>query len=155
MSHLLRFCTSKELDSDLIRLHTDCIISHVEYYRTEDGETFGSRLDGGVKWRAPDESSPENVIYSSFSGIEEAATWAAANRDGWPYDMLGILGSALATDWHDNGKRFCSALIAESMKETGVYPFSDMWPFWRVWPVHLLMLRSMTLIAGPSGMVEF
>lgn len=99
----------------LVRHFTNCPVGHVEFER-EDLWTFGSRLDGGVKWRPPSESNQQNVIRATFPKIDQALAWAAANRDGFPYDSIrtgstSAVGARLSIFWIGTRGRIFAAIV--------------------------------------------
>lgn len=140
----IRFSTSHDPSSWIIRKRTDFYFSHVEF-ENEDGWTFGAQLIGGVKWRPPSESNQVNVRRASFREctsvppepdlVVSALDWADKNRRGWGYDVGGVLGIAFgAKDWHTKRTRFCSELIYESFERIGVDLLNNDILRWEVTP---------------------
>lgn len=115
----IRFVTCDDIVSALIRRHTWCDYSHVEFV-LDDGTTLGAHLDRGVAIR------PSN--YDSFTKIdtfvipmtaEQKATIMAFARDqvGKAYDKTAIAGLVFHRDWRNKDQWFCSELVAASFEQ--------------------------------------
>jgi hypothetical protein len=150
----LRFSTQRAIDSALIRWRSDAHISHVEFER-EDGWTLGARLFGGVALRPPSACQRQyNVIHATFPGIQAAYDWGLANRLGWKYDALGILGIATARDWHNKVGRFCSEFVLESAEETGTFLLSQIVKMWQISPRDLVLSSLLGEFSGPPAFLK-
>lgn len=137
----LRFSTSSGIISWLIRWRTEGRRSHVEY-EFANGWTLGARFSlrgkigrvlgiaawcdlDGVQMRPPAANRQQREVrWAVFPGIQQAAAWGYANRLGYPYDLLAILGIVLATGWHSAKKRFCSWFTDETAQLGAGYQFT-------------------------------
>jgi uncharacterized protein YycO len=118
-SIMIRFVTCDDIVSALIRQHTWCDYSHVEFV-LDDGATLGAHADRGVAVR------PAN--YDSFTKIDtfvvpmtveqkfEIMSFANA-QIGKAYDMTAIAGIVFHRDWRNKNQWFCSELVAAAFEQ--------------------------------------
>lgn len=115
----IRFVTEDDLISAMIRLHTWCDYSHVEFV-LDDGTTLGAHYDGGVRIR------PAN--YATFTRIDEFVVPMTVEQKftimsfaqaqiGKGYDTGAIAGVLLHRDWRNPDKWFCSELVAAAFEQ--------------------------------------
>jgi uncharacterized protein YycO len=115
----IRFVTEDDLVSALIRTHTWCEYSHVEFV-LDDGTTLGAHFSGGVRIR------PAN--YAAFTRVAEfvvpmtveqkfAIESFAKAQVGKAYDCGAIAGVLLHRDWRCTDKWFCSELVAAAFEQ--------------------------------------
>lgn len=115
----IRFVTEDDLVSALIRQHTWCEYSHVEFV-LDDGTTLGAHFSGGVRIRP--------INYANFTKVAEFvvtmtveqkfAIMSFANAQvGKAYDCGAIAGVLLHRDWRDTDKWFCSELVAAAFEQ--------------------------------------
>lgn len=122
---VVRFSTTRDPISWVIRRRTDFYVSHVEFELVQPyqnygrGWTLGSRFPDGVKWRPPEDNKAQrNVVRVVRPGTDEAALWLAANRIGYRYGMPEIFGIAVGDlNWRDTKKRICSEAVTESFEQ--------------------------------------
>src|SRR5690348_10753250 len=105
----LRFVTEDDLVSALIRRHTWCEYSHVEFV-LDTGTTLGARFDGGVAIRPADYAKftrvAEFVIPVTVEQKFQIMSFAQA-QIGKAYDCEAIAGVLLHRDWRNADKWFC------------------------------------------------
>ena len=153
MSILLRFSTTSDPISWLIRTRTMAPVSHVEF-ELADGWTFGARM-GGIKHRPPIANRGQwNVIRAVCPRIDEAYSWAAANRNGYGYDLLADIGIGFNEDWHDRHDRMCSELQVEAAEAVGVYLLNQRIKRFQVWPGALLLSPELHIIDGSAELLK-
>jgi uncharacterized protein YycO len=115
----IRFVTEDDLVSALIRQHTWCEYSHVEFV-LDDGTTLGAHFKGGVAIR------PAN--YAKFTRVAEYAIQMTVEQKfliesfakaqlGKAYDCEAIAGVLLHRDWRDQDKWLCSELVAAAFEQ--------------------------------------
>lgn len=140
----LRFVEGGALDSKIIRYTTRCRWSHVEAI-SGDG-TFGSMLNGGVRWRDEGKDYPNMVDGETVEILAtppaESAFWAfLLNQEGKPYDWRAILGFGLGErDWRQDDSWFCSELIARALEVCGIIDLPVDVPVWRITPRDVWLL---------------
>jgi uncharacterized protein YycO len=114
----IRFVTSDDIISAIIREKTWCQYSHCEFL-LDDGTTLGAHAEGGVKIR------PAN--YAVFTAIkiirfpvtveQKAGVLDSATAQiGKPYDMGAIFGIEIHRDWRNPKKWFCSELVTAALE---------------------------------------
>lgn len=151
MAIVLRFSTTSDPVSALIRWRTVSPVSHVEF-ETRDGWTLGSRWPSGVRMRPPAANAGQrHVIRATFPGIQMAYTWAIRKRLGYRYDLLTDLGIGLdRTTWHARRERMCAELVLESAEEgAGTFLLNRDVETWAAWPGLLLASPLITILESP------
>ncbi len=147
----LRFSTTDDPVSRLIRWRTVSPVSHVEF-ELKDGSTLGSRWPGGVRVRPPTANAKQrNVIRATFAGIEKACVWVGLHRIGYGYDLLTDLGIGIdRTAWHNRRERMCSETVLEGA-EKGAHAFllNPQIETWAAWPGLLLASPLLTILDAP------
>lgn len=148
----LRFSTSSDPVSALIRWRTVSPVSHVEFER-DDGSTLGSRYPAGVCLR-PSEANrgQRNVVHATFHGIELAYSWVLRYRIGFRYDLLTDIGIGLdRTSWHDRKQRMCSETVLEGAeKGAAICLLQRGIKTWAAWPGLLLASPLITILEAPD-----
>lgn len=153
----LRFSTTSDPVSALIRWRTVSPVSHVEF-ETKDGWTLGSRWPLGVRMRAPSENAAQrNVIHATFRGIELAYAWVVRYRLGFGYDLLTDLGIGLdRVAWHDRKQRMCSETVLEAAEEgAGAFLLNRDVKTWAAWPGLVLASPLITILDAPLKLRRF
>lgn len=139
----IRFVTSDDIISALIRDKTWSQYSHVEFI-LDDGTTLGAHADGGVKIRPLDYAvfMATKIIKISVTDDQEASVMAFAHAQvGKAYDMGAIAGIVAHRDWRSPDKWFCSELVAAALEQGNVFhPIAD--NIDRVVPRDVLLLLS-------------
>jgi hypothetical protein len=147
----LRFSTTSDPVSALIRWRTVSPVSHVEF-ETKDGWTLGSRWPHGVQMRPPSANTKQrNVIHATFPNIELAYAWARRKRIGFGYDLLTDLGIGLNhTEWHDRRQRMCSETVLEAAEHgAGIFLLNREIKTWAAWPGLLLASPLIAILDAP------
>lgn len=115
----IRFIADNSIESKLIRLRTNGKASHVEYVTLDDNkaitDTFGARLQGGIRHRPPDYCKPTWEEWYTFPGIE-ASYAEALKQDGRRYDWKDIVNICfgITPDSYDPERSICSVLVGYS-----------------------------------------
>jgi uncharacterized protein YycO len=115
----IRFVTEDDLVSALIREHTWCAYSHVEFV-LDDGTTLGAHFAGGVRIRP--------INYAKFTRVEEFVIPMTVEQKftimsfaqaqvGKAYDAGAIVGVLLHRDWRNTDCWFCSELVAAAFEQ--------------------------------------
>lgn len=111
---LLRFIADRSFVSRAIRFRTDGQPSHVEYFNTITGMTYGARMDG-VKARPLNYCHPTWQEFYTFEGIEysylQALTFIGRKYDTWDIFSLAV-GSHPAK--YNPEKAICSVCVGYS-----------------------------------------
>ena len=133
---LLRFVTTSDPVSCLIRLHTDCPFSHVEFVLDHEWDsalesrnlphegTLGAHLSGGVRIRPLDYDRFSRVELASVECTPEqkaAVIESALGCVGDEYDVRNIAGILFHQDWAEKGHYICSVFVAEKLINSGVH----------------------------------
>lgn len=115
----LRFVTEDDLVSAMIRRHTWCDYSHVEFV-LDDGTTLGARFNGGVAIRPADYAKftkmIEFVVPVTVEQKFQILSFAQA-QIGKEYDCEAIAGLVFHRDWRNDDKWFCSELVAAAFEQ--------------------------------------
>lgn len=121
----IRFCTGKDIVSDLIRLgeRDNSWATHAEAVLS-DGMLLGAHYEGGVMIRP--------AGYDKATTTQEMIVIVPANPEmtdkfyafcetqvGKPYDATAIAGLALDRDWRTPDSWFCSELMAAALEDCG------------------------------------
>lgn len=118
----IRFVTTSDLVSALIRDKTWSPYSHVEFV-LDDGTTLGAHLSGGVQIRPID--------YARFTAIEVFSVAMTVEQKfliesfakaqiGKAYDVGAIMGILAHRDWQCPDKWECVELVAAAFEQGGV-----------------------------------
>jgi uncharacterized protein YycO len=115
----IRFVTEDSLVSALIRQHTWCEYSHVEFL-LDDGTTLGAHASGGVRIRPADyDKFTKIAVFEVRMTVEQKfqiMSFAQAQL-GKAYDCEAIAGIVLHRDWRASDKWFCSELVAAAFEQ--------------------------------------
>jgi hypothetical protein len=139
----LQFSAQRLPASWLIRWFTWSPFSHVDLV-LPDGRLLGARGSGGVAIRDPE---PFYKVARFQVDAPDRVLDLAAEQIGKPYDWAAILGIAARGDWQDQGRWFCSELVAWAFQQAG-RPLLRANHFHRITPRDLL-LSPYLLPAGP------
>jgi uncharacterized protein YycO len=118
----IRFVTSNDIISALIRDKTWSDYSHVEFI-LDDGTTLGAHADGGVRIRPADYAvfTATKVIHLTVTDQQKAAVLTFATAQvGKPYDMDAIAGIVAHRDWRNSDKWFCSEIVTAALESGNV-----------------------------------
>ena len=155
----IRFVTSKDLSSELIRLDGGVSMpftpSHTEAL-TQDGKGYiGARFGSGITLQPvgydvdtlltlPDGSKSERIVSLPCTPEQEAAFYKFVNdKIGEPYDWKAILGFE-APDFHTHllDHVICSAFMTAALRACNYFPMPLTVPFHHVTPRDLLLMLS-------------
>lgn len=118
----IRFVTTGDLISELIRLQTWSSWSHVEFI-LDDGTTLGAHAKGGVLIRPIDydkftAEKRYSIDVGSFD-VKKAIMDYAHSQIGKPYDFSDIMGMLARRDWRKEDHWICSELVAACFEKGG------------------------------------
>jgi hypothetical protein len=117
MSDICLFLSNDgSLVDDVICWDETCSWPHCGWLRQSDMWTYSAQLIGGVKWRPPNPNA--KILKLSADGMD-ASLSKALTLEGSHYNMLAILGIALAKDWSLPGNEFCMQIVAWCQDQVG------------------------------------
>lgn len=127
----LQFVQGTGLFDKAIMAYTRSWATHVDAVMP-DGRLLGSQsqefgvVPAGVQARPPDYEPFAKAVRVALpaSPQQERAFWAFLGAQvGKPYDYDAIAGIALGRDWHQDGRWFCSELIAVAAEDSEIFPY--------------------------------
>lgn len=136
----LRFVTSSDPISGMIRFFTDFPYSHVEFLLDADWEpylkecpmptlaegdygTLGAHFIGGIKVRPTNYdrfTAIENVTVDATDAQKAALMASAVKAIGTPYDVEEIAGILFHQNWHERSHEICSFFCTSELIRNGV-----------------------------------
>lgn len=123
---VLRFSGGSNLASRAIQAFTWSWASHVDI-ELADGRLLGAVPGLGVSLRDPDGSAgslggerrvERYEVYLPITACHNVESFARRQL-GRPYDWAAIAGMVFRKDWRDDGKWFCSELVAAAFEASG------------------------------------
>lgn len=134
----LRFVTTADPVSAMIRSLTDCPFSHIEFVLDEDWRvpstpiatfpflnqwTLGAHIEHGIILRQLGYDTFTRVEFATIECTQEqkvAAIKGALACIGSPYDVADIAGILFHQNWSEKGHFICSVFVAKILIEAGI-----------------------------------
>jgi hypothetical protein len=155
----IRFVTSKDFSSELIRLDGGISMpftpSHTEAL-TQDGTGYiGARIGSGITFQPvgydadtlltlPDGTKSERIVSLPCTTEQETAFYSFVHsKIGEPYDLRAILGFIDPAHEHELDHAICSAFMTQSLRDgCNYFPWPMTKPFHRISPDMLFLILS-------------
>lgn len=118
---IIQFSATRGPLSRLIRFFTWSEFSHVDVVLSSDF-LLGAQWDG-VKVRPPDYQAFSKTVRYTITlnaEVEQEVMAFLYAQLGKPYDKVAIFSFPFRKDWQDDGKWFCSELVAAAFAQAGV-----------------------------------